>query len=92
MRKVSPTFSPEKLRMGRGVSSDLMERESEVWEREKEGSLRLGLEEKWWDLEEKREEEKKEREREEEVEVAIVDVVGGLRVRLIRCRERRYRF
>lgn len=70
LRVVSPTFSPEKLRMGRVVESwELMEREN--LER---GVLRSGrrekrgLEEGW----EKREEEEKERERDGEVvEVAI---------------------
>lgn len=73
LREVSPVFSPEKLRIGRVVSWDLVEREScGVLER---GSLRVGLRENWWDFEEKREEEKKEREREDEVAIVVVAIV-----------------
>lgn len=52
LRVVSPTFSPEKLRIGRVVSSDLMVREregedlgeiEEVGLREKRGLM------EWWD-------------------------------------------
>jgi len=70
LRTVSPTFSPEKSKIGRVASSALMERTEYLGGlergvlREKKGGLEAG---------EKMEEEKKERDGDGEVEVAIVD-------------------
>lgn len=80
-RKVSPVFSPEKLRMGRGVSWEIKVRWGVVWEK---GNLRWGFGEKDGVFE-KSEDEKKESEREEDEVVDIV--VGGFVDRVFESEE-----